>query len=212
MTIRVFELPPLGTNTYLLFEPKRSEAVVIDASHEALVAVQRALKDQAVTITALLLTHGHWDHIVDAWRFSELGVPTYGHPKDAFLFDDPRGKSLFAPQNLDLRPCKIDHALEDGQVLELLGTRIEVRHVPGHSPGSVLFYLPEAEMAITGDLLFAGSVGRTDLPMADFDELAASIRNKIFTLPPETELFPGHGPATSVATERSTNPYVSSTS
>jgi glyoxylase-like metal-dependent hydrolase (beta-lactamase superfamily II) len=103
---------------------------------------------------------------------------------------------------------KLQHEAVQGVSLELLGTTWEVRHVPGHCPGNVLFHVPSERVAFVGDAIFAGSVGRTDLPGGSADVLAKSIRTQIYTLPPETVLFPGHGPETTVDDERFSNPFV----
>ncbi|MEL0118416.1 MAG: MBL fold metallo-hydrolase, partial [Opitutae bacterium] len=109
---------------------------------------------------------------------------------------------------LPMRPARIDHDLNHGQKLEILGQTCEVRHVPGHCPGNVLFYFKQQNFAITGDAIFAGSIGRTDLPGGDFPTLEKAIREQIYTLPASTRLLPGHGPQTSVAQEKGSNPFV----
>ena len=112
-------------------------------------------------------------------------------------------------ERLGLQPVKIDHWVEPGGRLAALGAEAEVRHVPGHCPGNVLFYFATARMAFVGDALFAGSIGRTDLPGGDFEQLERSIREQIYTLPGATTIHPGHGPATTVHEEMAHNPYVS---
>ncbi len=114
----------------------------------------------------------------------------------------------FMGERLGLEPIRVDHWLQAGERLTILGTKAEVRHVPGHCPGNVLFHFASLQAAFVGDALFQGSIGRTDLPGGDFDQLEASIREQIYPLPPETVVWPGHGPRTSVAVEREHNPYV----
>lgn len=111
-------------------------------------------------------------------------------------------------ERLNLEPIKVDRWVRQGERFEALGTTVEVRHVPGHCPGNVLFYFPALQAAFVGDALFAGSIGRTDLPGGDFDTLAQSIREQIYTLPDDTVVYPGHGPDTTVGAEKETNPYV----
>jgi hydroxyacylglutathione hydrolase len=115
----------------------------------------------------------------------------------------------FMGMDLNLQPVPVNRWLKAGDRFQALGTEVEVRHVPGHCPGNVLFYFPAAHAAFVGDALFAGSIGRTDLPGGDFAQLEKSIREQIYTLPPETVVFPGHGPQTTVAHEREHNPHVS---
>jgi len=116
--------------------------------------------------------------------------------------------SAYALGPLGLAPLRIDSYAEHGTRAKLLGLDCEVRHVPGHCPGSILLYLPAANVAFVGDAIFRGSVGRTDLPGGDFVELARSIREQVYTLPTTTQLYPGHGPETDVASERAHNAYV----
>lgn len=202
------ELPPIGTNAFALFDTGRSECVVIDAPAECHAWASALANERNCRITALLLTHGHWDHILDGWRFAEAGIPVYGHREDEILFAKPSRMANFAIPGVELRPVPIDHWVAGGQSVSLLGRTIEVRHVPGHCPGNVLFYFENEAAAFVGDALFAGSVGRYDLPGGDFAVLARSIREQIYTLPPATTVYPGHGPKTSVAEEMRGNPIV----
>ena len=107
-----------------------------------------------------------------------------------------------------MEPVQIDYWVDQGTQLELLGESIEVRHVPGHCPGNVLFYLEDQAACFSGDVIFAGSIGRVDLPGGNFSIIEQSIRNRVYTLPDETEIFPGHGPVTSVREEKRRNAYV----
>ena len=116
--------------------------------------------------------------------------------------------SAFAMPGMNLNPIEIDHWVGEGDEVEILGRHAEVRHVPGHCPGNVLFYLKEEKIALVGDAIFAGSIGRTDLPGGDFEVLEKAIRERIYTLPDDVVLLPGHGPTTTVAREKTTNPLV----
>jgi hydroxyacylglutathione hydrolase len=208
LEIETFELPPIGTNAYLVRHPESGEALVVDAPLHAWSTVEARLRATGSRLVAVLMTHGHWDHMLDGAAFNEADVPTYGHEDDARFFADPASMSLFLPPGLPIRPMKIDHWVSAGETLELLGTRFEARHVPGHCPGSLLFWCEAEGVAFVGDAIFAGSIGRTDLPLGSFSTLERSIRKQIYTLPAATVLYPGHGPRTTVEREAATNPFV----
>jgi glyoxylase-like metal-dependent hydrolase (beta-lactamase superfamily II) len=208
MIIETQELPPIGTNAIALIAVERKECVIVDAPAEAHAWAVDVAGRHGCKIVALILTHGHWDHTLDGWKFVEDGIPVYGHEEDALMFAEPSRMANFAMPGLDLRPVKIDHWLAQGQKLNLLGTEMEIRHVPGHCPGNILVYLPEESAAMVGDAIFAGSIGRYDLPGGDFPTLERSIREQIYTLPEDTTIYPGHGPTTTVAAEKDGNPLV----
>ena len=208
MIIESQELPPIGTNAFALIEPGLKECVIIDAPAEAYEWAVQVAEKHSCQIIALILTHGHWDHIIDAHAFADAGIPIYGHAEDRPLFEDPARMASFAIPGLELHPVAIQHWIEGGQNIEILGHSMEVRHVPGHCPGNILIYAPALEAAFVGDVIFAGSVGRYDLPGGDFAVLERSIREQVYTLPEGTTLYPGHGPTTTVAQEKSNNPFV----
>ncbi|MCZ6673713.1 MAG: MBL fold metallo-hydrolase [Verrucomicrobia bacterium] len=203
------ELGVAATNTYLFFEEDLGKAVVFDAPEGAFDFVQQVREEPPFELEALYLTHGHYDHILDAWKFAEAGVPVYGHRDDQALFEEEAVQKPFLFGDMDLRSVKIDHWLAVGEPLEILGHSVDVRHVCGHCPGNVLFHFAELKLAIVGDAIFSGSVGRVDLPGGDWAVLENSIRTQIYTLPDETQLLSGHGPVTSVQKEKATNPFVS---
>lgn len=208
MEIFVQELPPIGTNAIVLIDSAQKSAWVIDAPQDAYRWAQALAAEQDCSIAGLILTHGHWDHIIDAHAFAQAGIPIYGHADDRPLFEAPSRMAAFAIPGLELQPVEIEHWLEAGQPLEILGESMEIRHVPGHCPGNVLVYAPGLKAAFVGDVIFAGSVGRYDLPGGDFAVLEQSIREQVYTLPGATTLYPGHGPTTTVAQEISGNPFV----
>ena len=208
MNILTQELPPIGTNAILLLDPKRKECLLIDAPEGAYEWATQQSKENGCQLTGLILTHGHWDHILDAHKFAANNVPVYAHPNDAALFKSPSRMANYALPGLELLPVPIDYWVEDGAQLELLGRKLQIRHVPGHCPGNILIYCEEEAAAIVGDAIFAGSVGRYDLPGGDGAQLMDSIRKKIYTLPDATTLYPGHGPTTTVGHEKISNPFV----
>lgn len=208
MIIESQELPPIGTNAFALIEPELKECVIIDAPLEAYDWAQQVARQHGCKIIALLLTHGHWDHILDGHKFAAAGIPVYGHEADKEMFAAPSKMASYAIPGLQMQPVVITEWIEDSTILNMLGTEMEVRHVPGHCPGNVLFYLPSESATIVGDVIFAGSVGRYDLPGGDFATLEQSIRTQVYSLPAETIIYPGHGPKTTVAHEQATNPIV----
>ncbi|MEM9226849.1 MAG: MBL fold metallo-hydrolase [Verrucomicrobiota bacterium] len=207
MLIRGFELPPIGTNAFLF--SKDGHAVLFDAPGSAWETVQPILEAESLTLDALILTHGHWDHIVDASVFQENGIPVWAHAGDQEWIEDPAVMALFMPPDMIVGPTKLDRVLAHSETVELLGQQVEIRHVPGHAPGNIIIYFPEEKACVVGDAIFAGSVGRPDLPGGDWATLEKAIKEQIFTLPDETTLYCGHGPETTVAREKTTNPYVS---
>ena len=208
MIIESQELPPIGTNAFALIEPVSKECVIIDAPAEAYSWATQIAEKHGCKIVALILTHGHWDHILDAHAFAKAGIPTYGHKADTEMFEAPARMSSYATPGLEMLPVPITNWIKGGDTLKLLGTAMEVRHVPGHCPGNILIYLESEKAMIVGDVIFAGSVGRYDLPGGDFEVLKKSIQTQVYTLPDETTIYPGHGGQTSVLKEKAGNPFV----
>jgi glyoxylase-like metal-dependent hydrolase (beta-lactamase superfamily II) len=209
--VRIHTLPagPIATNGYLLVDETRHEALLVDAPHDVWAVVEPILTKTRSKVAALLITHGHWDHTGDAARVQALGVPLYAHEADRILIERPEVMGNFSLPGVTFTPARIDHQVEQGTVLHLAGQRIEVRHVPGHCPGNVLYYFPALGAAFVGDALFAGGIGRFDLPGGNFEQLEHSIRTQIYSLPANTTVYAGHGPATTVGEEMMNNPYVS---
>jgi glyoxylase-like metal-dependent hydrolase (beta-lactamase superfamily II) len=209
MKIHVLPSGLIETNGFLLTDAARGEAVLIDAPGGIWAKVEPILAREKCRLTELWLTHGHWDHIQDAAQVvRESAAKVRGHLADRHFFDTPEIMSAFLSGRITLEPVAVDHWVAQGDRFEALGRTVEVRHVPGHCPGNVLFYFAAEGAAFVGDALFSGGVGRTDLPGGSRDELTRSIRTQIYTLPPETAVYPGHGPATTVGVEKQSNPYV----
>lgn len=204
MRIAGFAAGPFQTNCYVVAHGDR--AFVIDPGLGAHEAVSQLAQEQGLTVEAVVLTHGHIDHIRDAAAF---GVETFIHPADAFMLLRGEGVSEQARQLYDasaMPPIENPTPLEDGQALQVAGVELRVVHAPGHSPGCVM--LVADEVVFSGDVLFRGSIGRTDLPDSDPEQMRQSLRGPVWDLADELQVLPGHGPATTVAQERATNPYL----
>ena len=211
MHLEVFPTGPIQANCTLLGDEKAGRLVVVDPGDEAERIAER-IRRTGLEVVAILHTHGHMDHAGGTAELLErLGgaVPVGLHPDDLPLYhrlpEQGRMFGLEVPP-----PPEPDMALADGQRIPVGTLELEVRHAPGHSPGSVCFVVhggPEP-VVIVGDVLFAGSIGRTDLWGGSFETLAASIRSALYTLPDETRVITGHGPDTTIGRERRTNPFV----
>lgn len=209
MNLHVIPAGPIQTNAYLLSRPEKGDAILIDAPGGIWAKIKPLLAEAEVSLKELWLTHGHWDHTQGAAEVvRETGARVFGHAADKVLIETPEVMEGFMGEKLGLEGVRVDQWVAAGDRLQAMGTEIEVRHVPGHCPGNVMFVFHAAGCAFVGDAIFAGSVGRTDLPGGSAEELAASIRSEIYPLPDETTLYPGHGPATSVGVEKESNPHV----
>lgn len=209
LKLHVFPAGPIETNAYLLTDAARGEAVLIDAPGGVWSAVQPVLKSQGCELKELWLTHGHWDHMQGvAEVVAATGAKVSAHADDKILLETPGVMEVFLPGTIKLAPVKTDRWVVQGDVFEALGRTWEVRHVPGHCPGSVLFWSAADGLAFTGDAIFRRNVGRTDFPGGSMAMLEKSIREQIYTLPDGTTLYPGHGDATTVAEEKAENPHV----
>jgi glyoxylase-like metal-dependent hydrolase (beta-lactamase superfamily II) len=213
MKIESAPLGPFETNVYLILSDDGKECVVVDAPQGAARMLLPLIKVRGLKLTHLLLTHGHWDHMCDAHAFAAAGAQVLAHRADRELIENIeayRNRYLSMIPSLtedDFRSTKVTTWLEDGDAFTAAGKAFAVRHVPGHCPGSLLFHCAADQVAFCGDAIFAGSVGRTDLPNGNWNELLTSIRTRIYTLPDETVLLPGHGGRTTVGREKQTNPY-----
>lgn len=216
MSLRVESvcLGPFETNAYLLTSEGTPDCALVDAPKGAAGGLLEEIKARGLRLTRLLLTHGHWDHMCDAAAIkAATGCEVLAHRDDQLLIEEiERVRARYQAMipwlvDDDFRGCKVDRWVGDGDRFEVLGREFEARHVPGHCPGSLLFHSPADRVAFVGDALFQGSVGRTDLPGGDWATLLRSIRERIYTLPPETHVLPGHGDPTTVGAEMASNPY-----
>lgn len=211
LQIVAFALGPAVTNAYLVGEPESGTAVVIDPAWEG-ETILRAAKRRGWRITQIWLTHAHFDHFGGAGAISdssEAPIPVALHADDHSLWRMGGGAYAFGIPDFDPGP-KPTVYLEHGMKLSLGAEEFEVRHTPGHSPGHVILSYKQGEAVFCGDLVFRGSIGRTDLPGGDMQKLLLSIQREVLTLPDEVQLLVGHGPVTNVGWERRTNPFLSS--
>lgn len=208
LEILKFTLGPAATNAYLLAHPDTKEAISIDPAWDGHL-ILHAAHTRGWRITNIWLTHGHFDHLGGSAAVADGShppPPVSLHPDDYWWWRNEGGAAFFGLR-IDPGPePTID--FQHGMKLYLSQYEIEVRHAPGHTKGHVMFYLPSEKLCFCGDVIFQGSIGRTDLPGGDFDTLIASIRAQVLTLPDETRLLPGHGPETTVGEERLYNPFL----
>jgi glyoxylase-like metal-dependent hydrolase (beta-lactamase superfamily II) len=213
--IRSFPAGAFGTNCYAVATGPRAECVVVDPGMEAVEPLARMLAGDGLKPVAVVLTHGHLDHTFSVLPVCDgYDIPAYLHPADLGMLADPmrwHGPALAPlvgqvtlPDPADVLP------LDDGARLSLAGVELTVRHAPGHTQGSVVFSLDtgNAPGLLAGDVLFAGSVGRVDLPGGSWESMLASLRDVVLPLDDATVVLPGHGPATTIGRERATNPYL----
>jgi glyoxylase-like metal-dependent hydrolase (beta-lactamase superfamily II) len=192
-------------NCFIVADPDTREAVLIDPGEEAGVFLQR-LDAEGLTLRAVWLTHAHLDHVLGVGAVvAATGVPVYLHADDRALYDGVREQGEWFGLQIDPLP-EPDHELHPGETVSIGSVTFEIRHVSGHSPGSVAFV--GEGLAIVGDALFQGSIGRTDLPGGNLDTLLTSIREQLLTLPDDTVVYSGHGPVTTIGAERRSNPFL----
>jgi glyoxylase-like metal-dependent hydrolase (beta-lactamase superfamily II) len=199
-----FPLGPFATNCYVVRDDRSAaEAVVVDPSGSA-TELRLRLASLRARCTAILVTHGHVDHVLGLAELAEgTGAPVYAPAAELALLESP---DTYAPPGITARPWTPDVLLAGGETLVLAGVRFDVLSVPGHSPGHVAYAIDGA--LLSGDVLFAGSVGRTDLPGGNWETLVASLRTLVEGYPGETVVYPGHGPSTTVGDELARNPYL----
>lgn len=207
MALRVDQLSlgPIGTNCYVVrADAAASEAAVVDPSGDA-TELRLTLARIGARCDGILVTHGHFDHILGVADLAEgTGALVHMPAGERMLLESPEGR--YTPPGITLRAHVPDVLLGGGETVEVAGMAFEVLAVPGHSPAHIAYYADGC--LFSGDVLFAGSVGRTDLPGADWDTLLASIRMLVETLPADTVVYPGHGPVTTLGDELARNPFL----
>lgn len=219
MLVTGFPAGAFQTNCYILAQDGASECIVVDPGQNAAEPLIEFLGKQSLTPAAVLLTHGHLDHTWSTAPVCEkFGIPAYIHPEDRYMLSDPlRGtgsalSAMIGDAEFHEPPEVIE--LADGDVVDLAGITVTVDHTPGHTQGSVVLRTVvdtdqgPVPLALTGDTLFAGSIGRSDLPGGNHEQLLASIAAKLLVLDDATAVLPGHGEATSIGQERASNPFL----
>jgi len=205
--MRIVQIPngQFVENCYFVIDEATTECAIIDPGEEASV-IARKLQAEGVRPVGIWLTHAHIDHVLGVPRLkADTGAPICLHPADRMLYDHVPEQALAFGMHAERLPAP-DRQLAHGDALRVGGLAFRVRHAPGHSPGSVVF---EGQGAVFGgDVLFQGSIGRTDLPGGDFDTLLKSIERELLTLPDSTIVYSGHGPETTIGRERRANPFL----
>jgi len=213
-----FPAAAFGTNCYVVSSGAGAECLVIDPGVDVVRQLDALLAEHRLRPVAVLLTHGHVDHTFSVTPVcGARGIPAYIHPDDRELLADPsKGfgpgmEAMFGGRLTWTEPDDVKPLL-DGEALSLAGIEVTVDHAPGHTRGSVMFRLPEqgeqAQVCLSGDVLFAGSIGRTDLPGGDYAAMLRSLADKVLPLPDRTVVLPGHGPSTTIGRERASNPFL----
>ncbi len=207
MTHDVLATGPLQCNCQILGDESTQRAVVVDPGDD-IPEIEALLERRGLTVEKILFTHAHFDHIGRAAALKRsTGAPTWLHRLEIPVLESLDQQAAW----IGVAPGEtvaIDHYYDEGDTVDFAGLELQVLFTPGHSPGSVSFYIPAEERLIAGDVLFRDSIGRTDLPGGDMQTLLDTIRDKFLPLPDETAVFPGHGPATTIGRERRENPFL----
>jgi hydroxyacylglutathione hydrolase len=207
MIFESFPVGPLACNCTILGDEETREAIVIDPGDD-ISRIHKRLTEQGLKLKQILVTHGHIDHVGGALKLKRLtGAPIYLNENDLPQLEMMDTQAAW----IGISPPETappDEGLKDGQLVGLEHYPAQVLHTPGHTQGSICLHFAPVGLLIAGDTLFAGSIGRTDLPGGNYDQIIASLRSRLLTLPDETKVLPGHGPATTIGEERASNPYL----
>lgn len=206
LAIRMMVLGPVQTNCFFLINEDTKEVLIIDPADRAQKIIEW-INSEGLKPVAILLTHGHFDHIMGmAGVKNEYHIPVYAIKDEVEVLANPQlNVSTMMGAYISLTA---DELFADGDVLELAGMKLKVISTPGHTIGSVCFYMEEEKVLISGDTLFEASVGRSDFPTGSSRQLIESIKTRLFVLPDDTDVFPGHGGTTSIAYEKAHNPFI----
>lgn len=213
MLVRSFVAPMFATNCWVIASAKGSECIIVDPGMTDISAeIELIVSEEGLKPVAALLTHGHLDHTFSVKPLADgYSIPAYIHSEDRRFISDPIG--IHGPQFADQlsgltfeEPLKVE-TIRDGAMIDLLGLSIRAIHAPGHTKGSLMFLIND-EVLLSGDVLFAGSIGRTDLPTGSSSDMKRTLQQKVLTLDDNIRVLPGHGPETTIKYERKTNPYL----
>lgn len=208
--IKHFVVNEFQVNAFVLYD-ETNEAVIIDGAvkfDNEIDAIKSFIKENSLNVKYIINTHGHVDHICGNSKLKEsYDVPVLMHKEDEFLIETAVSHAQSYGLSIDKQPMP-DENIEDNQKIKFGNSELDCILVPGHTPGSIAFYSKEDSFLITGDALFAGSIGRTDLPKGDYNTLISSIKNRLMTLPEDTKVYCGHGPETSIGSEKRNNPFL----
>lgn len=212
MQVAIFQFSLFGINTYLIFDPDTKECAVVDpgmSTPEEERAIENFIAEKGLKLTQIINTHLHIDHVAGIpFLRKKYGAPVLAHEGDKYLGEGIREQAGMFGLNLDIYNIEITQYIKAGDKIKIGNGELEVLSVPGHSKGSVALYDPKGKFLISGDALFRGSIGRTDLPGGNYKELIDSIENELLSLPEETVVLPGHGPASTIGEEKQSNPFL----
>ncbi len=222
MFITGFPAGSWSTNCYVVAVGPGEPCLIVDPGQDSIDRVHDVVREHKLSPAAVLLTHGHIDHVWSVAPVSrDFEIPAFIHPADRYRLADPAGSTMVAAReqllamtkdSLELtEPSDVRLLPDEGADVDIAGIRVGVRHAPGHTEGSVVFQVPresEANVLLSGDVLFQGSIGRTDLPGGDFGAMEKSLRDVIWPMADEVVVLPGHGPQTTIGSERISNPYL----
>lgn len=207
LIVKTFPVGPLGCNCTILGDPASGEAIVIDPGGDA-PRVLALLAEHGLRCTAVLNTHTHFDHVGANPELKDLGAAVMLHEEDMPLYEHLALQAELFRITPPPRAVEVDDFLHQGDRVRAGSIVLDVLHTPGHTPGSLCFHHEPSGLLLSGDTLFAGSIGRTDLWGGDYDQEITSIRTRLFPLPAATRVVPGHGDATTLARERAANPFL----
>ena len=208
--IKVFIFNAFQENTYVLFDETK-QGIIVDPGcnnvNEKKILID-FIENKQIIPQAILNTHGHVDHVLGCrYVCDKYKVPFYAHKDEIYLIEHAKELGTFFGINITSPPLP-DIFLSEGQKFSFGNSELIISHVPGHSPGSITFYCSNEKFILTGDVLFKGSIGRTDLPGGDFDTLLNGIKTKLLNLPKDVVVYPGHGPETTIGSEIANNPFL----
>lgn len=209
LKLKHFVVNDFGVNAFVIYD-ETGDAVIIDGAVNSEYEISKLfdfINNTGLDLKYILNTHGHLDHICgNSYLKSQYNIPILMNSNDNFLVETAMSQAAMYGFRMEMPP-KADRTINEEDIIKFGNSELIAIHVPGHSPGSIAFYNPESNVVFTGDALFAGSIGRTDLPGGNHQQLLNSISEKLFVLPADTLVFPGHGPQTSIREEKKHNPF-----